>query len=118
VSGDRDRRSGTGPAADRLSVRTPDGAGLTTAPLVRASHMTRVEVEYCVPCGMLERAQDVQTAILAEFGQSVESVSLVTGDGGVFEVRADGEVVFDKESDEFDVDAIVESVGGHVGATA
>ncbi|MXR41971.1 SelT/SelW/SelH family protein [Halobaculum sp. WSA2] len=80
--------------------------------------MPQVEIEYCVPCGMLERAQDVQAAILEEFGMEVESVSLVTGDGGVFEVRADGEVVFDKESDEFDVDAIVESVGGHVGAAA
>ena len=80
--------------------------------------MARVEIEYCVPCGMLERAQDVQAAILEEFGLDVESVSLVTGDGGVFEVRADDEVVFDKESDEFDVDAIVDAVGSRVGATA
>lgn len=80
--------------------------------------MTRVEIEYCVPCGMLERAQDVQAAILEEFGLDVEAVSLVTGDGGIFEVRADGEVVFDKESDEFDVDAIVDAVGSRVGATA
>ncbi|MFC6786244.1 SelT/SelW/SelH family protein [Halobaculum halobium] len=80
--------------------------------------MTDVEIEYCVPCGMLERAQTVQTAILEEFGMEVDSVSLVTGDAGIFEVRADGDVVFDKESDEFDVDAIVESVGDRVGATA
>lgn len=80
--------------------------------------MTTVDIEYCVPCGMLDRAQDVQAAILEEFGQEVESVSLVTGDSGVFEVRADGDVVFDKETDEFDVDAIVDGVGTHVGATA
>ncbi|MFB6140230.1 MAG: SelT/SelW/SelH family protein [Halosimplex sp.] len=80
--------------------------------------MTTVEIEYCVPCGMRDRAVDLQTAILEEFGQGVETVSLVTGDGGIFEVRVDGEVVFDKEDDEYDVDAIVDSVGEHVGATA
>ena len=80
--------------------------------------MTDVEIEYCVPCGMLDRAQDVQHAILSEYGERLDSVALVTGDSGVFEVRADGEQVFDKEEDEFDVDAIVESVGEHVSATA
>ncbi|UIP01294.1 Rdx family protein [Halobaculum sp. CBA1158] len=80
--------------------------------------MTHVEIEYCVPCGMLDRAQDVQAAILEGYGTEVDSVSLVAGDGGVFEVRADDEVIFDEESDEFDVDAIVDAVGGRVGAAA
>lgn len=80
--------------------------------------MTSVEIEYCVPCGMLERAQDVQKALLSEYGQRLDAVSLVTGDGGVFEVRTDGDVVFDKESDEYDVDAIVDAVGDRVSATA
>jgi len=80
--------------------------------------MTDVEIEYCVPCGMLDRAQDVQHAILSEYGERLDSVALVTGDSGVFEVRANGEQVFDKDEDEFDVDAIVESVGEHVSATA
>ena len=78
--------------------------------------MTSVEIEYCVPCGMLDRAQDVQHALLSEYGERLDSVALVTGDSGVFEVRADGETVFDKESDEFDVDAIVSSVGERVSA--
>ncbi|OYR83612.1 selenoprotein, partial [Halorubrum distributum] len=51
--------------------------------------MTRVEIEYCVPCGMLNRAQDVSEAILKQFGESVDEVALVTGDAGVFVVRAD-----------------------------
>jgi selenoprotein W-related protein len=80
--------------------------------------MTDVEIEYCVPCGMLDRAQDVQHAILSEYGERLDSVALVTGDSGVFKVRAGGEQVFDKDEDEFDVDAIVESVGEHVSATA
>ena len=80
--------------------------------------MTRVEVEYCVPCGMLNRARDVSEAILKQFGESVDEVALVTGDDGVFVVRAGDEVVFDKTEDEYDVDAIVRAVRPHVGATA
>ena len=80
--------------------------------------MTTVEIEYCVPCGMLDRAQNVQAAVLERYGRELDRVALVTGDDGVFEVRADGDVVFDKGSDEFDVDAIVDSVESYVGATA
>lgn len=80
--------------------------------------MTEVEIEYCVPCGLYDRAEDVQSALLDEYGERLDSVALVTGDSGVFKVRADGEQVFDKEDDEFDVDAIVDSVGDYVSATA
>jgi selenoprotein W-related protein len=80
--------------------------------------MTQVEIEYCVPCGMLDRAQDLQHALLDEYGERLDSVALVTGDSGVFKVRADGEQVFDKDEDEYDVDAIVESVGEYASATA
>lgn len=72
--------------------------------------MTAVEIEYCVPCSMLNRAQDVQEALLRQFGESLDRVSLVTGDDGIFVVRADGEVIFDKTSDDYDVDAIVRRV--------
>ncbi|WP_135825348.1 SelT/SelW/SelH family protein [Halorussus ruber] len=78
--------------------------------------MTDVEIEYCVPCGMLDRAQDLQHALLSEYGERLDSVALVTGDSGVFEVRADGEQLFDKEDDEYDADSIVESVGEKVSA--
>ncbi|OYR38078.1 selenoprotein [Halorubrum sp. Ib24] len=80
--------------------------------------MTRVEIEYCVPCGMLNRAQDVSEALFKQFGEDLDEVALVTGDDGVFVVRAGDEVVFDKTEDEYDVDAIVRAVRPHVGATA
>jgi len=76
--------------------------------------MTDVEIEYCVPCGMRDRAQDVQTALLEQFGQHLDTVALRTGDGGVFRVAVDGEQVFDKAEDEYDVDAIVDRVQAHV----
>ncbi|PSP59258.1 selenoprotein [Halobacteriales archaeon QH_7_66_37] len=69
--------------------------------------MSRVEIEYCVPCGFRDRALDVQQAILNSLEQELDSVALVMGDHGVFTVSVDGEVVYDKAEDEFDVDDIV-----------
>lgn len=76
--------------------------------------MTTVDIEYCVPCGMLDRALTVEEAILRQFGDRLDRVSLVTGDHGIFVVRVDGEQVFDKETDAFDVDGIVRRVRPHV----
>jgi selenoprotein W-related protein len=80
--------------------------------------MTKVEIEYCVPCGMLPRAQDLQEAILEEFGERVDRVALVTGDAGVFKVSADDELLYDKEEEAFDQDEIVDRVSERVGAPA
>ncbi|KDE60376.1 selenoprotein [Halostagnicola sp. A56] len=72
--------------------------------------MATVEIEYCVPCGFLSRAIDVQRALLTSFGRQLESVTLETGADGVFVVRCDGDVVFDKSTDGYDVDGIVREV--------
>ncbi len=80
--------------------------------------MASVEIEYCVPCGHRSRAQELQAEILEEYGLGVDRVALVTGDGGVFQVRVDGEQVFDVDTDEYDAEAIVDTVGSYVGATA
>lgn len=72
--------------------------------------MTSVAIEYCVPCGHLERAQSVQESILSTFGERVDSVSLVTGNSGVFRIEADDELIFDVQDEEFDLDAIVDRV--------
>ncbi len=65
-----------------------------------------VEIHYCVPCGHLPRAMDIQKAILEKFGQRVRSVSLRTGDSGIFKVHLDGEEVYSKPA-EFDLEAIL-----------
>lgn len=72
--------------------------------------MTRVEIEYCDPCGFLDRAEDVQHVLLENLAEEIDEVALVTGDHGIFEVRVNGDVVFDKEEDEFDVDGIAREV--------
>ncbi|KAB1191924.1 SelT/SelW/SelH family protein [Haloferax sp. MBLA0076] len=78
--------------------------------------MTDVEIEYCVPCGFLERAEEIQHTLLQQFGQKLDRVALVTGDHGVLTVTVDGERVWDKSEDEYDPDEVLRRVRPHVGA--
>ncbi|MDX1658629.1 MAG: Rdx family protein [Nitriliruptorales bacterium] len=66
----------------------------------------QVEIEYCVPCGHLNRAIDTQRELLDTYGQDLEAVSLKTGDGGVFKVRIDDELVMDAQEDGYDLQTI------------
>lgn len=72
--------------------------------------MTTVDIEYCVPCGHLSRAQETQAHLLDAFGRDIDGVRLVPGDGGIFEIRVDGEVVFDAGESGYDLESITESV--------
>ncbi|MBX0321533.1 Rdx family protein [Halomicroarcula sp. F13] len=72
--------------------------------------MPAVEIEYCVPCGFRERALDVERAILNGVEGELDRMSLVMGDHGVFRVDVDGETVYDKDEDDYDVDDIVRRV--------
>lgn len=76
--------------------------------------MTTVEIEYCVPCGFLDRAEEVQHELLSNFGEEIDELTLVTGDHGIFEVRVDGEVIFEKSEDAYDVDEIVRDARGYI----
>lgn len=80
--------------------------------------MTHVEIEYCVPCGLRENAVETADAILADLGQDLDGLELVPGHGGVFVVRADGEVVFDKDEEGYDREAVVARVADCAGTTA
>lgn len=79
------------------------------------SSVTAVEIEYCVPCGYLDRAVEIQRALLRQFGLELDSVALVTGRDGVLAVRVDGETVFDRFEDEYDPDEVTRRVRGYVG---
>ncbi|WP_200807824.1 SelT/SelW/SelH family protein [Demequina sp. NBRC 110056] len=69
----------------------------------------QIEIEYCVPCGYLDRALDAQRTLLSTFGQGLGGVTLKPGDKGVFTFRADDEVIYSKP-DEYDITTIVETV--------
>lgn len=72
--------------------------------------MCEVEIEYCVPCGLLDNATMVQGHLLEEFGEALDRVSLVTGDAGIFEVRVGGEVVLDGQEERYDPETLKERV--------
>lgn len=76
--------------------------------------MSTIEIEYCVPCGHLDRAIEVQRELLETFGRAVDSVALDTGDSGVFKVRVDDELVFDKSEEAFDLETIVDRVDARI----
>lgn len=65
-----------------------------------------VEIEYCVPCGHLDRAVRTQRHLLEAHGRQLDTVTLRTGSGGVFVVRVDGQPVWDARTDGYDLDAI------------
>jgi selenoprotein W-related protein len=69
--------------------------------------MTNVEIEFCLPCGYLNRAEDVQHVLLSSLGNALDAVTLVPGDDGVFTVTVDDTTVFDITIDDYDVDQIV-----------
>ncbi|HLV12500.1 MAG TPA: Rdx family protein [Trueperaceae bacterium] len=75
----------------------------------RANDRPTVQIEYCVPCGHLPRAMDVQRTILERFGQRVEGVKLKTGKDGVFVISVGDEVVY-RKPDEFRLEAVLEEI--------
>lgn len=56
----------------------------------------RVEIEYCTQCRWLLRAAWMAQELLTTFENEVGEVALVPGAGGVFEVRAAGQVVWSR----------------------
>ena len=82
--------------------------------------MTEVTIEYCVPCGLLDRAIQTQRELLEEFGRELDAVRLETGHNGVFTVSVDDEVVYDKATAEeaFDLESIAADIEARTGAEA
>ena len=71
----------------------------------------RAEIEYCVPCGFLDRASDLQYLLLRTFGERLDAVTLRTGSDGVFRVRVGEDLVYDKfEDGRYDPDEVVRAV--------
>lgn len=74
---------------------------------------TTVNIQYCVPCGHLPRALDVQKSILEHFGQDLGGVTLEPGGDGIFTIDVNGERVYDK-SEPFEMDALLTAIDERV----
>jgi len=72
-----------------------------------------VEIEYCVPCGHLNRAIDTQRVILEHLGRQVDGVRLKTGHRGVFTIRVDDEQIYDRTKG-FDIDHIITNIESRI----
>lgn len=59
----------------------------------------RVEIEYCRQCRFLLRAAWLAQELLTTFETELAEVALVPGQGGVFEVRLDGQVIFARRAE-------------------
>ena len=59
----------------------------------------RVEIEYCTQCRWLLRAGWVAQELLTTFAEELGEVALKPGQGGVFLVRLNGELLCDRKAD-------------------
>ena len=75
---------------------TPDP---TTDPTGAVPSGPRVEITYCTQCRWLLRATWLGSELLTSFGTDLGELALRPGSGGVFRIRVDDEVVWDRAVD-------------------
>jgi selenoprotein W-related protein len=56
----------------------------------------RVEIVFCTQCRWMLRAAWMAQELLTTFADELGETALVPGRGGVFEIRVDGELVWDR----------------------
>ncbi len=59
----------------------------------------RLEITYCTQCRWLLRATWLGSELLTTFGTALGEVALKPGTGGVFQVRLDDELVWDRKTE-------------------
>ncbi len=59
----------------------------------------RVEIRYCTQCRWLLRAAWMAQELLQTFEQEIDEVALRPGTGGIFEIRANDELVWSRADD-------------------
>jgi selT/selW/selH-like putative selenoprotein len=58
-----------------------------------------VTLVYCTRCNWLLRAGWMAQELLSTFGEELGSVALLPGTGGIFEIRVNGELVWERSRD-------------------
>lgn len=57
----------------------------------------RVEIKYCAQCNWLMRSSWMGQEILNTFAHEIDELSLQPGSGGIFEVVANGELIWSRK---------------------
>ena len=60
---------------------------------------SRIEIVYCTQCRWLLRAAWMAQELLTTFEAEIGELALKPGSGGVFEVRADGELIWSRQAE-------------------
>lgn len=58
-----------------------------------------VSITYCTQCNWLLRSGWMAQELLSTFGADLGGVTLLPGTGGIFEIRADGALLWDRKRD-------------------
>jgi selenoprotein W-related protein len=63
------------------------------------SEKTAITIAYCTRCNWLLRAGWMAQELLSTFADELGSVALLPGTGGIFEIRVNGELVWERKRD-------------------
>jgi selenoprotein W-related protein len=61
--------------------------------------INRIEITYCTQCRWLLRAAWMAQELLTTFDQEITELTLRPGTGGIFEVRANDELVWSRKAE-------------------
>jgi selenoprotein W-related protein len=90
------------PPSDVFPVASPGAVAVLATVDHRVSMPEpRIEIVYCTQCRWLPRAAWLAQELLTTFEPDLGEVALVPGAGGVFVVRVDGELVWDRRDQGF-----------------
>jgi len=59
----------------------------------------RITIAYCTQCNWLLRSAWMAQELLSTFGADLGGVTLEPGTGGIFEIRLDGELLWERRRD-------------------
>ncbi|MGH8639065.1 MAG: SelT/SelW/SelH family protein [Burkholderiales bacterium] len=58
-----------------------------------------MEIVYCTQCGWLLRAAWMAQELLTTFEQEIAELALKPGSGGIFEIRANGQLIWSRRTE-------------------
>ena len=64
------------------------------------THSPRIEITYCTQCRWLLRAAWMAQELLTTFQDETGEVALVPGTGGIFQIRVNDELIWDRAARE------------------
>lgn len=68
-------------------------------PVVSPPRRPRISITYCTGCNWLLRAGWMAQELLQTFGEELAEVALIPGYGGIYEIRLDEELLWERKRD-------------------